>query len=399
MGLVPRAALSTAEANKRAGLKESILIQAVQGARKPVQRPNPYLERGPPTTRSHRPRPLRFVEQGTHVAQAELMRAAAEMERLRREVAEALGQVGIDTEIVADLLEQHEPVPEYEWWDLPFVRGPSYEEPTFDYSLVTNLIQRPALLPPPMDVNAQVALKPLMLTKTERKKLRRQRRLAAHKERQEQINLGLLPPEPQKVRIANIARVLGTQSVQEPSKVEAEIRAQAQARHEAHLLANAARSVEAREQRLRDREMGREEALAVQTAVFRVADLRAPQWRFKVIKNAQQLELTGCALLFDRRPGEDVGPAAFSLVIVEGSLTAIRRYKRLMLERIKWNEPPAPSTAAIPENQCCLVWEGSTAQRSFAAGFKVFPVDNQIDAREFLASKGLESLWKLAKDL
>lgn len=396
--LVPRASFATVEANKRAGAKDSLLItQSARNHLKPAaRRPNPYLarERGPPMFRAPRPRSLQFVEPGKYVAEAELMRATAEMEQLRREVSNALGQVGIDTEIVTDLVGPNQSVPDCEWWDLPLVKP--FSEGDHNYSLITPLIQRPALLAPPIDPNTQVDLRPLLLTTAERKKLRRQRRLAAHKERQEQIKLGLLPPEPQKVRIANIARVLGTQSIQEPSRIEAEIRTQAQARHEAHLQANVVRSLEAKEARQREAEAtaASGSSSAVQMAVFRIKHLDASQWRFKVIKNAQQLELTGCALLFNAASEA----AAFSLVLVEGSLTAIRRYSRLMLERIKWTEAPAPDAPPIPNNECTLVWEGSMAARNFP-GFWVRGVDNQLDAREFLAAKGLESYWRLAKDL
>lgn len=77
-----------------------------------------------------------------------------------------------------------------------------------------------------------------MLTKKERKKLRRQRRLEAAKEKQERIRLGLLPPEQPKVKISNLMRVLGTEAVLDPTKIEAEVRKQMEARLAAHKLHN-----------------------------------------------------------------------------------------------------------------------------------------------------------------
>jgi U4/U6 small nuclear ribonucleoprotein PRP3 len=51
-------------------------------------------------------------------------------------------------------------------------------------------------------------------------------RREAEKEKQEKIQFGLIEkPEP-KVRISNLMRVLGSEAVQEPSKVEAHVRAQ-----------------------------------------------------------------------------------------------------------------------------------------------------------------------------
>ena len=51
-------------------------------------------------------------------------------------------------------------------------------------------------------------------------------RREAEKEKQEKIQFGLIEkPEP-KVRISNLMRVLGSEAVQDPTKVEAHVRAQ-----------------------------------------------------------------------------------------------------------------------------------------------------------------------------
>ena len=51
-------------------------------------------------------------------------------------------------------------------------------------------------------------------------------RREAEKEKQEKIQFGLVEkPEP-KVRISNLMRVLGSEAVQDPTKVEAHVRAQ-----------------------------------------------------------------------------------------------------------------------------------------------------------------------------
>lgn len=49
--------------------------------------------------------------------------------------------------------------------------------------------------------------------------------------------------------------------------------------------------------------------------------------QFKVSVNAEENRLTGCCLI----------SSPFSLVVVEGCSKSIRRYKKLMLRRIKWN--------------------------------------------------------------
>merc|ERR1712226_1196531 len=67
---------------------------------------------------------------------------------------------------------------------------------------------------------------PIFLTKKERKKIRTQRRREQEKEKQEKIRLGLEPPPPPKVKISNLMRVLASEAVQDPTKVEAHVRAQ-----------------------------------------------------------------------------------------------------------------------------------------------------------------------------
>ena len=65
---------------------------------------------------------------------------------------------------------------------------------------------------------------PVFLTKKERKKLRRQNRREAWKEKQDKIRLGLINPDQPKVKMSNLMRVLGTEAVQDPTKVEAHVR-------------------------------------------------------------------------------------------------------------------------------------------------------------------------------
>lgn len=84
---------------------------------------------------------------------------------------------------------------------------------------------------------------PVFLTKEERKKLRRQNRREAWKEEQEKIRLGLeAPPEP-KLRISNLMRVLGTEAVQDPTKMEQHVREQMAKRQRAHEESNQARKL------------------------------------------------------------------------------------------------------------------------------------------------------------
>ena len=77
----------------------------------------------------------------------------------------------------------------------------------------------------------------------EKKKLRRQNRRENWKEKQEKIRLGLEPPPEPKVKMSNMMRVLGTQAVQDPTKIEAHVREQMAKRQKAHEDANASRKL------------------------------------------------------------------------------------------------------------------------------------------------------------
>lgn len=90
---------------------------------------------------------------------------------------------------------------------------------------INNLIEHPVQMKPPTYTDKKV-VPTVVLTAKERKKLRRQNRAETMKEEQEKIRLGLIaPPEP-KVKISNLMRVLGTEAVQDPTKVEEYVRNQ-----------------------------------------------------------------------------------------------------------------------------------------------------------------------------
>jgi len=315
-----------------------------------------------------RRRELKFGQKGKFISKAQQLRAEEEMEALRREVVESLGRVGVETDIVADLL-LAETVPDMDWWDLPFLES-NME--------VDALIQRPALIPPPGDVN--VPLKPLMLTEKERKKMRRQRRLQANQEKQDKIKLGLIAPDPPKVRLANISRLIGD-SVQEPSSVEARIRKEAAERHLKHLEANAERK---KQSSVQPKAKAVEESCM--RAVFKVLRLDQNKWKYKIAVNARELHLSGIAVYSN----------SFSLIVVEGSLKEINKYKRLVLERIKWGQ--IPDSEESIENRAVLVWEGPAKERTFQA-FITKDCFSDLDAKEFLSGFGMDNYWQLAKDL
>ena len=154
------------------------------------------------------------------------------------------------------------------------------------------------------------------------------------------------------------------------------------------------------------------------SAHSRVTDLSQPQKKFKVEKNAVQLQMTGSAI---------VNPN-MGLVIVEGTPKAMKFYKKLMLRRIDWNderaareagddddsdddsddEPAKPAAAAAAtapadgsagpkkRNECHLVWEGEVKERAFRK-FRTAVLPTEFAAKDLLERFGAAQYWEIAK--
>lgn len=71
-----------------------------------------------------------------------------------------------------------------------------------------------------------------------------------------------------------------------------------------------------------------------------------PTHIFKVNMNAKQLALNGLII----KPNNELSQFP-ALVLIEGGIRAVKFYKNLMINRIRWSEND-------PSNGCGLVWEG-----------------------------------------
>ncbi|KAM8786563.1 U4/U6 small nuclear ribonucleoprotein Prp3 isoform 2-T2 [Rhynchonycteris naso] len=311
-------------------------------------------------------RTFKFHDKGKFEKIAQRLRTKAQLEKLQAEISQAARKTGIHTStrlaLIAPKKELKEgDIPEIEWWDSYIIpNGFDFTEQNpkrEDYFGITNLVEHPAQLNPPVDNDTPVTLG-VYLTKKEQKKLRRQTRREAQKELQEKVRLGLMPPPEPKVRISNLMRVLGTEAVQDPTKVEAHVRAQMAKRQKVRNLSN-------------------------------------PAKKFKIEANAGQLYLTGVVVLH-----KDV-----NVVVVEGGPKSQKKFKRLMLHRIKWDEQTSNTKGDDDEesdeeavkktNKCVLVWEGTAKDRSFGdMKFKQCPTENM--AREHFKKHGAEHYWDLA---
>ncbi|KRT81839.1 hypothetical protein AMK59_5102 [Oryctes borbonicus] len=340
-------------------------------------------------------RTLRFHEPGKFLQQAERLRMKAQLEKLQNEISQIAKKTGISSATKLALIAKSEglieDIPQMEWWDSvilvdnldTMVNG---KIATKD-SAINNLVEHPTQMRCPYDPLKSVYM-PVFLTKKERKKLRRQNRREMWKEEQEKIRLGLeAPPEP-KLRISNLMRVLGTEAVQDPTKIEAHVREQMAKRQKAHEEANAARRLTADQKRDKKiKKIKEDTSTGVHVSVYRIRDLHElASKKFKVETNAKQLFMTGCVVLYPD----------CCVVVVEGGPKQQKKYRRLMLHRVKWEEDTVkdPDGNEVP-NKCVLVWEGTSKQRNFGElKFKVVPTEKM--AREHFKKHKVEHYWDLA---
>ncbi|KAK9731204.1 Protein of unknown function (DUF1115) [Popillia japonica] len=340
-------------------------------------------------------RTLRFHEPGKFLQQAERLRMKAQLEKLQNEISQIAKKTGISSATKLALIAKSEglieDIPQMEWWDSvilvdnldTIVNG----KIVIKDSAINNLVEHPTQMRCPYDPLKSVYM-PVFLTKKERKKLRRQNRREMWKEEQEKIRLGLeAPPEP-KLRISNLMRVLGTEAVQDPTKIEAHVREQMAKRQKAHEEANAARRLTADQKRDKKiKKIKEDTSTGVYVSVYRIRDLHElASKKFKVETNAKQLFMTGCVVMYPD----------CCVVVVEGGPKQQKKYKRLMLHRVKWEEDNVrdPDGNEVP-NKCVLVWEGTSKQRNFGElKFKAVPTEKV--AREHFKKHKVEHYWDLA---
>ncbi len=213
-------------------------------------------------------------------------------------------------------------------------------------------------------------------------------------------------------------KVLTSDAVQDPTRVEARVRREVAMRKHTHDKMNAERKL-TDEQRREKTEMKKaeEDKRGVMGAVFKISTLSDPAHRFKVRKNAEQMALSGLVIF----------NPAFSMVYVEGAAKFMRSYKRLMLHRIAWTEAarargeeeveladgedgaevdgggegktdagPPSGGVSLEGNRCDLMWEGPVRERAFT-NFRPKSCPTDSAARDALGTK-LMSYWDMAKN-
>ena len=103
--------------------------------------------------------------------------------------------------------------------------------------------------------------------------MRRQNRREALKEKSEKVRLGLEKPPDAKLKISNLMRVLGTDAVQDPTKMEAIVRKQMAEREQKHVEDNRSRKLTRDEKVAKAiRKVAEDTTLAVHVTVFKLAN-------------------------------------------------------------------------------------------------------------------------------
>ncbi|BAE60657.1 unnamed protein product [Aspergillus oryzae RIB40] len=385
-------------------------------------RNNPYYDPslGPKATiaKPRQSRQLIFNQKGKYIQQGAALRRQAQLEAMKKRIAERARQAGIDEDLDIEKAFLVPAPPAIEWWDEGLVDGEDYSGIEDERNLkidtpdtiVTQYVQHPVLLDPPQDKHMPEQ-KPMYLTPKEQAKIRRQRRMADLKEQQAKIRLGLEPAPPPKVKKSNLMRVLGEQAVKDPTAVEARVTREIAERRNKHEEANEERKLtkeERREKLARQQEKDAEKGILM--SVYRIDSLANGRNRFKVSKNAEQNALTGVVVMHPK----------FNLVIVEGGSHSINNYRKLMLNRIDWTENAGPNAVRegnreaqvawlaaedeqtgdlkdLSSNTCSLLWEGQVKTRAFRKwlGARVCETDSQ--AKDVLARAKLENFWALGK--
>ncbi|VDP43379.1 unnamed protein product [Soboliphyme baturini] len=261
-------------------------------------------------------RQFKFHDKGEFENLANRLRAKTRLEKLQQEISQSAKKTGISSAVklamvapqVAEAADAE--VPGIEWWDSVILPGESYDVDVnaIKFDMINSLVEHPIQLKPPGEFHDKKFLK-VYLTKKEQKKLRRQNRKEMQREKQEKIRLGLEPPPEPKVKISNLMRVLGSQAVQDPTKMEAHVREQMAKRLKKHEETNLARKLTPEQRAAKKaRKLQEDTSGGVYVAVYRVTDLSHPAKKFKVEMNAKQIYLTGTVVLH-----KDI-----NLIVVEG---------------------------------------------------------------------------------
>jgi len=299
-------------------------------------------------------------------------------------------------------------IPEAEWWDKPFLQGypqedadstktievkngkgygTEFEEIPILESAVNSYIVRPRPILPPNE-KSKGEPQELQLTRKERRKLIRINRSNKRKEEREAILLGIKEAPKPRVRIANMMRVHGTEAMQDPTLLETIVRKEMREREQRHDERNQERKLTPEQRKEKNRRKYLEDtSLCTYVSIFKVFKVQDDTSKLpkkKIEMNATQFLLSGCCLITPN----------FTVVIVEGGIKALRKFKKLMIKRIKWEDI---NIGEDKKNYCQLVWEGEVLKPSFT-DFQMKKNKHSLHHRKFLVDRGCAHYFDIARN-
>jgi U4/U6 small nuclear ribonucleoprotein PRP3 len=367
-----------------------------RGKKPEVEKVNPYLSEFGSGGRARRE--LKFTH-NLHarpaMQAANEMRRKAALEAMKKRIQAQTVKAGLDESIEIQAFAVPAP-PDVEFWDDGLQSGIDSNE------LISRLVVHPIMIEPPQEKFVTLKEQPLKLTKKEQKKMRRIRRAEEHKEEQAKIRLGLVPkPEP-KIKHSNVMRVYGEMAVKDPTAVEAMVNKQVAERKNKHEEANAERQLTKEERAEKIMQKAKENAaMGLTMSVFKIAlgkEKLLGKHRYKVDVNAKQYhDLTGCV----------IAAPSVTLAIIEAGEFSTRKYKKLMLDRIKWQailegngeiqNHDEDAQDGSKDTTCTLLWQGQVRDRKFKKWGSIRDVESDSQAKEALKRAKMENFWTLAK--
>jgi len=407
--------VATIMLNKKKKDKKSKMDQVLIPSNEPEVNKTDFVDPNLPNRQAERKkRAFHFLEAGALVKKADKIRAklrgedddGKKDEQVVPKMEDLMALVREDQQDqqqqvpLAKRLSKENP-PDFEWWDKFLLPGNSYDAEKLVWDDVSIYIEHPVPIQPPSAKPNEPITFNMYYTKKEQRKLRRRTRMEKEREKHENQILGLIPPEKPKVKISNLPRVLGLESVADPTMIEEEVRRQVAERQAEHEARNAARKL-TKEQKVEKKKKKLEEDTKKGTivALFKINDLTHPKHKYKIDINAKELGLGGCAIIFN----------TVNMVMVEGSATCIRKFKKLMMTRIKWNGEPeeensekkenaiTTSDPSKPPNKCFLVWEGAALKPNFNNQFRFEALASEDAIRKYLNHRWSEQYWDMCKN-
>jgi U4/U6 small nuclear ribonucleoprotein PRP3 len=367
-------------------------------------RANPYYDPSIQGPAPRQPRQLQFNDPGKYIQQANAIRRQEKLDELKKKIA-ASTQKAADEDADVQKNFMVDAPPDVEWYDGGFVKDNNYDLINIDE--IHALIQHP--VPIESDGAREPAVKPMYLTAKEQKRVRRLRRAAVMAEERAKQRLGLLPPQPNKVTLNNMFKVLGDEAILDPSAAENRVRREIAERRDKHLHENEERKLSKEEKaeklaRNQEKDIARE----VHLLVYKINNLSNGSIRWKLSKNAEQLGCTGVLILCPK----------FCLCICEAGPYGARKYRKLVEDRIDFTQN-APdkhretnhelkewlkATDAegnlkdLSSNEARLVFAGEVKTQAFSK-FSSRVCETEQEARGFLSRVKMENLWNLAKSI